>query len=36
MEEVVEYLYNKPHNGKIIIDDAMKASIDAYMRSTES
>ena len=30
MEEVVEYLYNKPHNGKIIIDDAMKASIDAY------
>ena len=30
LEEVVEYLYNKPHNGKIIIDDAMKASIDAY------
>ena len=30
MEEVVEYLYNRPHNGKIIIDDAMKASIDAY------
>ena len=30
MEEVVEYLYNKPHDGKIIIDDAMKASIDAY------
>ena len=30
MEEVVEYLYNKPYNGKIIIDDAMKASIDAY------
>ena len=30
MEEVVEYLYNKPHVGKIIIDDAMKASIDAY------
>ena len=29
-EEVVEYLYNKPHDGKIIIDDAMKASIDAY------
>ena len=28
MEE--EYLYNKPHDGKIIIDDAMKASIDAY------
>ena len=30
MEEVVEYLYNRSHNGKIIIDDAMKASIDAY------
>ena len=30
MEEVVEYLYNRPHNGKIIIDDQMKASIDAY------
>ena len=30
MEEVVEYLYNKPYDGKIIIDDAMKASIDAY------
>ena len=30
MEEVVEYLYNRPRNGKIIIDDAMKAAIDAY------
>ena len=30
MEEVVEYLYNRTHVGKIIIDDAMKASIDAY------
>ena len=30
MEEVVEYLYNRNHDGKIIIDDAMKASIDAY------
>ena len=30
MEEVVEYLYNRTHDGKIIIDDAMKASIDAY------
>ena len=30
MEEVVEYLYTRSHNGKIIIDDAMKASIDAY------
>ena len=30
MEEVVEYLSNRPRNGKIIIDDAMKAAIDAY------
>ena len=30
MEEVVEKLYNKECQGKIIIDDAMKASIDAY------
>lgn len=30
MAEVIEHLYNKPYNGKIIIDDAMKATIDAY------
>lgn len=30
MEEVVEHLYNNPYNGKVYIDDAMKASIDAY------
>ena len=30
MEEVVEYLYNRTHDGKIIIEDATKASIDAY------
>lgn len=30
MEEVVEHLYNKPYKGKIVIDDAMKAAIDAY------
>lgn len=30
MEEVVEYLYNKDRNGKIIIDDSLKAKIDAY------
>ena len=30
MQEVVEHLYNKPYNGKVIIDDAMKAAIDAY------
>lgn len=30
MEEVVEHLYNKPYNGNIIIDDTLKAAIDAY------
>ncbi len=30
MEEVVEYLYNKPYQGKIYIDDECKAAIDAY------
>ena len=30
MEDVVEKLYNKECQGKIIIDDAMKASIDDY------
>ncbi|MBO5279331.1 MAG: orotate phosphoribosyltransferase [Lachnospiraceae bacterium] len=30
MAEVIEHLYNKPYKGKIIIDDAMKAAIDAY------
>lgn len=30
MEEVVEHLYNKEYNGKVIIDDAIKAAIDAY------
>lgn len=30
MEEVVSYLYNKEINGKIIIDDNMKSSIEAY------
>ena len=30
MEEVVEHLYNKPYNGTIIIDDTLKAAIDAY------
>ncbi|WP_230399742.1 orotate phosphoribosyltransferase [Novisyntrophococcus fermenticellae] len=30
MAEVTEALYNKPYRGKIIIDDEMKASIDAY------
>ncbi len=30
MAEVVEFLYNKPYKGKVIIDDALKASIDSY------
>ncbi len=30
MEEVVEYLYNKECQGRIIIDDTLKAAIDAY------
>ena len=30
MEEVVEYLYNKPYHGTIYIDDACKAAIDTY------
>jgi len=32
MEEVVEYLYNKEYNGKVIIDDTLKAAIDAYYK----
>ncbi|MCD7724015.1 MAG: orotate phosphoribosyltransferase [Clostridiales bacterium] len=30
MEDVVEYLYQKPYKGKIYIDDTLKAAIDAY------
>lgn len=30
MAEVVEHLYNKPYKGKVIIDDTLKAAIDAY------
>lgn len=30
MEDVVEYLYNKPYKGNIYIDDTMKSSIDDY------
>ena len=32
MAEVTEYLYNKEINGQVIIDDAIKASIDEYYR----
>ena len=30
MEEVVEHLYNKAYNGRVLIDDQMKEAIDAY------
>ena len=30
MEEVVEYLYNRECNGRVVIDDAVKSAIDAY------
>ncbi len=30
MEEVITYLYNRPCHGKIVIDDTLKAAIDAY------
>lgn len=30
MEDVVEYLYNKEWNGKVLIDDTLKAAIDEY------
>lgn len=30
MEEVVEYLYNRPCQGKLLIDDSMKKAIDDY------
>ena len=30
MQEVVEYLYNKPYKGQVYIDDAIKEAIDAY------
>ncbi len=32
MEEVVEHLYQRLYNGKVIIDDALKAAIDAYYK----
>ncbi len=30
MAEVVEHLYNREGNGKVVIDDKLKAAIDAY------
>ena len=32
MEDVVECLYNKPYQGSVYIDDALKASIDEYYK----
>lgn len=32
MQEVIEYLYQKPYKGKILIDDTLKAAIDAYYK----
>jgi orotate phosphoribosyltransferase len=30
MEDVVEHLYNKECEGKVVIDDTLKSAIDAY------
>ena len=30
MQEVTEYLYNRECGGKVVIDDTIKAAIDAY------
>ena len=30
MEEVTEHLYQKEYNGKVLIDDELKAAIDKY------
>ncbi|MDE6621851.1 MAG: orotate phosphoribosyltransferase [Lachnospiraceae bacterium] len=30
MEEVVEHLYNRTYNGRVLIDDKMREAIDAY------
>lgn len=30
MEEVVEHLYNRKYNGRVLIDDKMKEAIDTY------
>ena len=32
MEEVVEHLYNRPCQGRIVIDDTIKAAIDDYYK----
>ena len=30
MAEVVEHLYNREYQGRVVIDDAMKEAIDRY------
>ena len=35
MAEVVEHLYNKEYNGEVIIDDTLKAAIDAYFEEED-
>ena len=30
MADVVEHLYNKEYKGRVVIDDKLKAAIDAY------
>ena len=32
MQEVVECLYNKEVNGRVVIDDTLKAAIDEYYK----
>ena len=32
MAEVVEHLYNRECQGKVVIDDTLKAAIDAYYK----
>lgn len=32
MAEVTEYLYNRPCHGRVVIDDGLKAAIDAYYK----
>ena len=32
MPEVIDYLYNREINGKVVIDDAVKAELDDYYR----
>jgi orotate phosphoribosyltransferase len=30
MKEVTEYLYGREYKGRVVIDDTIKAAIDAY------